>query len=589
MNPTTTATTYRMNANRCMKVLSKGGARLCRANKVLDRHGSTESRPTDPRAGSQGWPCSTRPGARLVLVALVILLSFELCPWSFTAPAAPRPNIILIMADDMGFSDIGCYGGEIRTPNIDRLAAEGLRFTQFYNNAKCTTTRACLLSGMYPRNSGNSIPRDIPTIAEAMRAAGYQTGMSGKWHLGNQAPQRPIDRGFDEYYGLMDGAVNYFNPAQPDPGFKGGKARTFGHNDELIHSFPTNFYTTDFFTSHTIETIQRFAKAGKPFFIHLAFNSPHYPLHAWPEDIAKYRGKYKMGWEELRRQRHARQLAMGLLDPKWKLSPTDSKAYDWAGANQDWEDLRMATYAAMVDRMDQNIGKVLKTLDDLGIANNTLVLFLSDNGGCTEEPGGRDDTKQPGIVSTYTAVGPAWGWAQNTPFRRYKSWVNEGGISTPFIVRWPGHVKAGSMTGQPGHIIDVLPTCLELAGAKFGVPSRTARDGPGAPAKAGTPNLEGRSLAPILRGETRPPPEELCWEWSGNCAIRHGKWKLIWDTLIKPTRWELYDLEADRTELHNLADAKPALVKELSDAYARRANATGRKLPGAKGKKSAEE
>jgi arylsulfatase len=258
------------------------------------------------------------------------------------------------------------------------------------------------------------------------------------------------------------------------------------------------------------------------------------------------------------------------------LSGTDSKSYAWADANQDWEDLRMATYAAMVDRMDQNIGRLLKALDELGIAGNTLIMFLADNGGCTEEPGGRDDTKQPGIVSTYTAVGPSWGWAQNTPFRRYKSWVNEGGISTPFIARWPGHVKPGTMTGQIGHIIDVLPTCLELAGAKPLGEINGEKTQP----------LEGRSLVPILRGETRTPPGELCWEWSGNCAIRHGKWKLVWDTLSRPLKWELYDLEADRTELNNLADAKPELVKELSEAYTRWAKAAGRKLPGEKGKKA---
>jgi arylsulfatase len=270
---------------------------------------------------------------------------------------------------------------------------------------------------------------------------------------------------------------------------------------------------------------------------------------------------------------------MGLLDAKWALSPTDSKSYDWATANQDWEDLRMATYAAMVDRMDQNIGRVLKKLDELGLAKDTLVLFLSDNGGCTEEPGGRDDTQQPGIVSTYTAVGPGWGWAQNAPFRRYKSWVNEGGISTPFIARWPGQVKPGTMTGQLAHIIDVLPTCLDLAGAQPLSEINGEKTKP----------LEGHSLVPILRGGTRPPPEELSWEWSGNCAIRRGQWKLVWDTLSRPVKWELYDIEADRTELHNLADEKPELVKDMSEAYARWAKATGRRLPGEKGKKSGDD
>jgi arylsulfatase len=267
---------------------------------------------------------------------------------------------------------------------------------------------------------------------------------------------------------------------------------------------------------------------------------------------------------------------MKLWDPMPALSETDSKAYAWDGSNQDWEDQRMATYAAMVDRMDQNIGKLLETLDELGIADNTLIMFLSDNGGCTEEPGGRDDTQQPGIVSTYTAVGPSWGWAQNTPFRRYKSWVNEGGISTPFIVRWPGHVKASTKTNQVGHIIDIVPTCLELAGAKPVAESHGEKTQP----------LEGSSLLSVFRGETRTPPAELCWQWSGNCAVRHGKWKLVWDTAAKLEKWELYDLEADRTEMHDLAAEKPDLVKELTEAYTKWAKATGHKLPGAtKGKK----
>ncbi len=491
--------------------------------------------------------------------------------------AADRPNIIVIMADDLGFSDIGCYGGEIQTPNLDRMAAEGLRFTQFYNNAKCTTTRASLLSGMYPRGNGSAIPLDMPTIGEAMRAAGYQTALSGKWHLGSKAPQRPFDRGFDEFYGLMDGGCNFFNPAQPDPPSKGGKLRVFGRNDELIREFPKNFYTTDAFAGHTIETIKRFHGTGQPFFIHLAFTAPHYPLHALPEDIAKYRGKFKMGWEEMRRQRHARQIAMGLLDSKWALSPTDAKSYDWAGANQDWEDLRMATYAAMVDRMDQNIGKVLATLKELGIDEKTMVLFLSDNGGCSEEPGGRDDTQQPGLAGTYTAVGPAWGWAQNAPFRRYKSWVNEGGISTPLIVRWPGKVQAGTMTGAVGHIIDVLPTCLDLAGADYPAEFR------GKP----TASVEGRSLLPVLQGGSRAGHDAIFWEWAGNGAMRQGQWKLVWDTLNKARQWELYDIAEDRTELHDLAAQQPERVTAMRASYEAWAKATQRAMPGEPRKKKA--
>ncbi len=501
---------------------------------------------------------------------LRVLTAAIYCLAANVALCATPPNIIVMMADDMGYSDIGCYGGEIQTPNLDRMAAEGLRFSQFYNNAKCTTTRASLLSGMYPRGGGGAIPLDIPSIGETMRAAGYKTGLSGKWHLGSKSPQRPFDRGFDEYYGLMDGCCNFFNPAQPDPDTKGGKTRVFGRNDTLIHEFPEEFYSTDAFAGHTCETIKQFQATGKPFFIHLAFTSPHYPLHAFPEDIAKYRNRYKKGWEELRRQRHARQIEMGLLDAKWQLSSTDAKSYDWSEANQDWEDLRMATYAAMVDRMDQNIGKVLTTLKELNIDDNTIVMFLSDNGGCSEEPGGRDDTQQPGLVSTYTAVGPAWGWAQNTPFRHYKSWANEGGISTPLIVRWPEKVQAGTITKEVGHIIDVLPTCLDVAGASYQKEFNGKR----------TQTLEGKSLLPILQGGTRVGHELIFWEWSGNCAVRQGNWKLVWDTLNKAKKWELYDMSADRTELHDLAAENPDRVKAMLASYEEWARSTDRAIPG---------
>ncbi len=515
--------------------------------------------------------------ARWSLFGLAFLACLSMKAVAWERPKAEsgtevRPNILLIMADDMGFSDIGCYGGEVQTPHLDRMAKEGVRFTHFYNNAKCTTTRASLLSGMYPRNQGNSIPLDIPTIGETMRAAGYQTALSGKWHLGSRSPQRPIDRGFDEYYGLMDGCCNFFNPAQPDPEAKGNKVRVFGHNDQLIKEFPKDFYSTDAFASHAIETIKQFHSVGKPFFLHLAFTSPHYPLHARPEDIQKYRGKYKMGWEELRRQRHARQLQLGILDPKWKLSLTDSASYDWSHANQDWEDHRMATYAAMIDRMDYNIGRVLETLQLLGIDENTIVMFLSDNGGCTEEPGGRDDTQEPGIVSTYTAVGPAWGWAQNTPFRRYKSWVNEGGISTPLIVRWPGKIPASTMTHEVGHIIDVLPTCLEVSHSE---PMQEIRGKTVAP-------MEGKSLLPLFMNQTRAGHEQLYWEWSGNCAVREGRWKLVWDSLNKPRAWQLFDMQEDRTELNDLASVHPERVAKMTALYQTWAEKTGRFYPGKK-------
>ncbi|GIW82077.1 MAG: sulfatase [Gemmatales bacterium] len=467
-----------------------------------------------------------------------------------------RPNIILIMCDDMGFSDVGCYGGEIDTPNIDRLAREGLRFTQFYNCAKCTTTRAAILTGLHPRRRGGLLQTNMITLGELLERTGYQTALIGKWHLGRTNTTHPVYRGFDEFYGLLDGCCNYFDPSIPDPPYKGGRVRFFAHNTERLTKFPKDFYTTDAFTDHALETMRRFAKTKKPFFLHVCYTAPHYPLHAKPQDIAKYRGKYRQGWDVLRRQRHARQVKMGLLDPKWKLSPTDSRAYDWKTANHDFEDLRMAVYAAMVDCMDQNIGRLLGELKALGVEENTVVMFLSDNGGCAEEPGGRDPAKRrPGPKDDYVAVGPAWGWAQNTPFRRYKSWVHEGGISTPFIVRWPGVVKANTMTHQPGHIIDIMPTFAELAGVDYPKNYEGKEIVP----------VEGISLVPILEGKTRRPHDTLCWEWAGNRAVREGKWKAVWDKLVR--RWELYDLEADRTELNDLSEKEPELTNRLAAKY----------------------
>lgn len=476
---------------------------------------------------------------------------------------AVRPNILLIMADDMGYSDVGCYGSEIQTPNIDRLAQEGLRFSQFYNNAKCIPTRASILTGLYPRGDRARLTTNMVTVAEVLRGAGYQTALSGKWHLGAAAPFRPIDRGFDEFYGLLDGCCNYFDPGQRDPPFEGGRVRIFGHNGQRITSFPDNFYTTDAFTDHAVATLRRFAAAGRPFFLHLCYTAPHSPLQARPEDIARYEGKYSAGWAALRQQRHARQLALKLLDPRWELPELDPKAYDWTTTDQKWEGRRMAVYAAMVDRMDQGIGRVLGALKELSLETNTVVMFLSDNGSSGEEAGGRMTSQLPGPKSSYMNVGPGWGSAHNTPFRRYKLWVHEGGISTPFIVRWPGVVRPDTLTRQVGHIIDVLPTCLELAGASY-------------PREFGGREIlpvEGRSLVGAFKGRELPQPELIFWEQDGNRAVRQGKWKLVWDDELK--RWELYDMEADRTETKDLAAAYPARVKELAAAYDRWAKSTG--------------
>ena len=479
------------------------------------------------------------------------------------AKSSDKPNIVIILADDMGFSDIGCYGGEIRTPAIDSLARDGMRFSQFYNCAKCNTTRASLLTGLYHRNGGK-LQTDMVTIAEVLRPAGYRTALSGKWHLGSRAPRRPYDRGFDRYFGLMDGCCNFFNPLQRDPKFKGGRVRVMGRDDKLLTEFPDDFYMTDAISDEAIESIGVFHREQKPFFLHVTYTAPHYPLHALPEDIAKYAGKYMQGWEKLRHERYARLLKTGLIDKRWKLPPIEQRAGSWEKAKaKKWQDLRMAVYAAMIDRMDQGIGRILKKLDEAGIADNTLVMFLSDNGGCAETYPGDRPENAPGPKENYVTCGPGWAAAQNTPFRRYKSWVHEGGISTPMIARWPAKIKPGSLTHQVAHLIDFMPTCLELAGAQYPQQFKGEKIIP----------VEGRSLLPILFGETRQPHETLYWQWSRTAAVRQGKWKAV--STNRGQTWELYDMQADRTELNDLAKTHPQRAAALSQLWHQWATKTG--------------
>ena len=499
------------------------------------------------------------------LLALLLIAS----PSSSRAGGPPeageaRPNVVLIMADDMGYSDIGPFGGEVETPSLDRLSREGMRLSQFYNNAKCTTTRASLLTGLYPRQDGPLLRENMITLGEAMRLAGYRTALSGKWHLGSEAPRRPIDRGFDESFGLWDGCCNFFDPSRPDPDFKGGRVRFWGHNGDRVAEFPDDFYSTDAISEHAADAARRFASEGGPFFLHVCYTAPHYPLQARPEDIAKYRGKYMMGWEELRERRHRRQLELGLIDPSWELPPPGPEVAPWDEApHKEWQDLRMAVYAAMIDRMDRGIGLIVEALEETGTLENTLILFLSDNGGCAETPGGEDPAQIPGPEEYYAHCGPGWAFAQNTPFRRYKQWVHEGGISTPLIARWPGVVEPGTIDRQVGHIIDLMPTLCEVAGIDY--PS--SFDG-----NELIP-VEGLSLLPVLRGEPREPHDALFWEWAGNRAVRAGDWKLAWDRKVK--RWELYDLAADRTETNDLAAEHPDRVAAMADAWQDWARRTG--------------
>ena len=477
-----------------------------------------------------------------------------------------KPNIILIMVDDMGFSDIGCYGGEVQTPHLDQLASEGMRFTQFYNNGKCTTTRASLVTGLYPRSTnGNKHLRwNMITIGEAMQTCGYTTALCGKWHLGREKINHPFHRGFDRFYGLLDGCSNFFNPVQPDPKYKGGRTRVFGSDDKRITEFPDDFYTTDAFTDQAIKAIQSADESKQPFFLHVTYTAPHYPLHAKPADIAKYRGKFKMGWEEMRRQRFERQQEMGLANSSWKLSEGDSKSYSWEDAEQDFEDHRMAVYAAMIDSVDQNIGRIMTTLKETGHDKDTLIMFLSDNGGCSEEPGGRDPAKRnPGPKDDYVAVGPAWGWAQNAPFKRFKSWMHEGGISTPFIAWWPENIQAGSINRDVTHLIDLLPTCVEIGGNRY--PNTFTH--PTTNEETKIIPVEGISMLPLFQSKSRAGHKQLCWHWAGNRAIRQGDWKLVWDKLNPAKKWELYNIAKDRCELDNLADKESDRVEAMQDDW----------------------
>ncbi len=474
--------------------------------------------------------------------------------------AAKRPNIIVILADDMGFSDIGCFGSEIETPNLDMLAAGGMRLTNFYNTARCCPTRASLLTGLYSHQAGVGHmiqDRGTPayqgylndrcvTIAEAIRQGGYRAGMAGKWHVGEQRPHWPTDRGFERYFGLISGAANYFHP---EPGTH------LALNDQEYKP-GDGFYMTDAFTDNAVAQIDEFGRGKNPYFLYLAFTAPHWPLHARPEDIAKYEGKYMDGWDELRKRRHARQIKLGIVDAKWPLTPRDSPSPAWdTMEDKPALDRKMAVYAAQIDRLDQSVGRVLAKVKELGQEENTLILFLADNGGCAEEVNRGKPSVPAGGVDSYMSYGLPWANASNTPFRLYKHWVHEGGISSPFIAYWPAVIKRkNAISHQPAHLVDLMATCLDVAGVAY---PKTFKG------KDLTP-LEGVSLLPIFEGKQRKGHKAIYWEHEGNRAVREGKWKLV---SRFPEQWELYDLEADRTELNDLASAQPVRVRRMAALY----------------------
>ena len=497
-----------------------------------------------------------------LLLLLGLLPASLSCAGPATGEGAERPNIVLIMADDMGWSDLGCYGGEIATPNLDRLAAGGLRFSQFYNNAKCAPTRASLLTGLYSQQVGVHVTparmQGCVTIAEALSAAGYRTLMSGKWH----AEELPTQRGFDRYFGLADGCCNYFNPGQRRPGeLEPGRkrpVRRWAIDGQVYLPYNTpedpDFYTTDAFTDRALEYLDQYGREPEPFFLYLAYTAPHYPLHAWPEDIARHRGRYLAGWDAVRQERCRRAVELGLVDGRWTPAPRDEEVPPWDEVeDRDPWDLRMAVYAAMIESMDRNIGRLLARLREIGAEENTLVLFLSDNGGCAERLHLTPDAP-PGPMESYHTVDAPWANASNAPFRKYKSWNHEGGIATPMIASWPAVIeRGGGIVHDPGHVIDLLPTCLELAGASY------PRTFDGAP----IPPCEGLSLAPLLRGRPRRGHDALFWQFRGFGAVRQGRWKLVGGE-----SWELYDLVLDRTEQNDLAGSQPERVRELSRLYA---------------------
>jgi arylsulfatase A-like enzyme len=500
---------------------------------------------------------------------------------SATTPAAAPPNIVVILADDMGYSDIGCFGSEIQTPAIDRLAAEGIRFTQFYNGARCNPTRASLLTGLHPARAGMAwitedlglpaylghLNRRCVTIAEVLRPAGYTTLMAGKWHLGHERGQWPVDRAFDRYFGLLQGAGSYWE-VLPGGAFQMALDDQPWKPDAGDH----DYYLTDAITDRAIDFLGGAARAAKPFFLYLAYTAPHWPLHAWPADIAKYRGKYRVGWDEARAARYRRQLELGIIDPKWALSPRDGSVPAWADvpeAERDLWDLRMAVYAAMVDRMDQGIGRVIDQLERLGQRDNTLVMFLSDNGGCHLDPsrdtaGSNPDTP-PGPRGGYWGYGPPWANVSDTPFRKFKQFVHEGGIATPLICSWPRGIKApGRINRQPGQVMDIMATVLEVTGATY----------PAARAGESITPLDGLSFASVLRGERRAELPAMFWEHNGNQAVRVGDWKLV-ATHSARDGWELYELAVDRTELHDRAADLPDRVGEMKAMYQRWSDEVG--------------
>ncbi|MDG2208078.1 MAG: arylsulfatase [Pirellulales bacterium] len=500
------------------------------------------------------------------------------------AADADPPNIVIVLADDMGFSDIGCYGGEIQTPSLDHLAEEGVRFTHFYNAGRCCPTRASLLTGLYPHQAGvgnmirdqhlpgyrGQLNRDCVTMAEVLKTAGYYTAAIGKWHLtrddhpGDAAADRsswPLQRGFDFFYGTLPGGGSYYNP----------KGLTRGNDPARAEG---DFYYTDSISREASAVVDRAAAMHKPLFLYVAYTAPHWPLHAPEEDVARYRKTYAKGWDRLRAERYQRMVDMGLIEPQWKLSPRDHRVPAWEDTPQkDWQIERMAVYAAQIDRMDRGIGQIVEALNRTHQMDNTLFIFLADNGGCSEiisprpVPADHPEAKfgnlpgvMPGSDETFASYGIGWANLSNTPFRKYKTLQFEGGTASPLIVHWPVGIAAernGSLVDESAHLIDLMATAVDVSGATY---PQTVGDQSIQP-------MEGISLTPALTGRSLQRDAPLYFEHIGHRAVRDLRWKLVCRGPYAP--WELYDMQADRTEVKDLAAEQPERVRQMVAAWDR--------------------
>jgi arylsulfatase len=530
------------------------------------------------------------------LAAVLMILS--LAPGARAAGAARRPNVLVVLADDLGYSDLGCYGGEIATPNLDRLAAGGLRFTQFYNTARCWPSRAALLSGYYAqqvnRDPAALRPRWAALLPELLAGAGYRSYHSGKWHVDGKVRAGGFERSYlvvdqDRFFGPRNHQLDDEPLPQPRP-------------DE-------GYYATVAIADHAVRWLGEHdaRHKGEPFFLYLAFTSPHFPLQALPGDIDRYRARYRAGWDAVRAERWRRVRSLGLVagglsDPEWRLAPSWNLPEDelvrrvgpgelghiapWhelTAEQQEFQSAKMAIHAAMVDRMDRELGRVLEALRGMGAFDDTLILFASDNGASAEQiirGDGHDRSAPAGSAGSFLGLGPGWSTVANTPFRRHKSWTHEGGIATPFIVHWPAGIgPKGELRHAPAHLVDVAPTLLELTGTA----PPTAWNGEPRPA------LPGRSLVPAFAADAAIAHDAFFFKHEGNRGLRMGDWKIVASGPKGP--WELYDLAADRAETHDLAARRPEKVEELAAEWERRdveyarQGATGRPLPAKRGEK----